>query len=214
MKRQSELGGVSPLLITSLLLGIITIVLAGTSVWAYMNYLEQKNNTDEIVAVAVEAATEEQAERLEEMFAEREKQPTRQYNGPSDLGSVNFRYPRTWSVYVAETSNKLETYLHPNTVPKVANEQPYALRVLVEDKQYDTVLKNYESKVKNGELTSSPVTINGFSGIRLDGALSKERQGSAVMFKVRDKTLTLATDSTSFSKDFNDIILSSLKFNP
>ena len=214
MKRQSESGRVSPLLITSLLLGILTIVLAGTSVWAYMNYQDQKLNTDEIAAERVEVALDEQAERLGEDFAEREKQPTRQYNGPSDLGSVTFRYPKTWSVYVAETNNKLDAYLHPNYVPKVQTAQPFALRVLVEDKSYDTILKSYESKVKNGELKSSPVTVNGFSGIRLDGKFSNERQGSAVLFKVRDKTLTIASDSTSYVNDFNDTILDTLSFNP
>lgn len=214
MNHQSQAGAVSPLLVASLLLGLLTIVLAGTSVWAYMNYQDQKNNTDEYVAIAVDEAKKEQAAEMQAQFEEQLKQPTKQYNGPSDLGSVSFRYPRTWSGYVAETSNKLEAYFHPNTVPKVTNSQPFAVRVLVEDKQYETVMNSYEQKVKKGDIKSSPVTINGFSGIRLDGQFTNERQGSAVVFKVRDKTLTIASDSTSFANDFNDIILDTVSFNP
>ena len=127
-----------------------------------------------------------------------------------------FDYPKTWSVYVADngTSGDYEAYLNPVAVPTVSNSQPYATRVVVDDRTYDVVLRSYESAVKKGDLKSAPITINGFTGVRLDGKFSNTRTGSSVIFKVRDKTLILSSDATTFKNDFDNVILKSLDFNP
>lgn len=214
MKLSSQSGAVNPLLITSIILGLLTATLAGAAFWSFTNYQDQKNNVDKKVADAVAKAKTVQSEEDEKKFLEREKLPTRTFQGPVDLGGVTFQYPKTWSVYVAKTGASLEAYLQPDSVPTVSSSQPYAARVIVEDKSYDTVVKSYDDQVKKGELRSSQAVVEGFTGVRLDGKFSKTREGSAVIFKVRDKALTVATDSTSFAADFNDTILKSLKFNP
>ncbi len=112
------------------------------------------------------------------------------------------------------TRGTFAAYLHPVSVAPVTNTSPYAVRVLVEDKDYDSIVKAYQRKVDAGELRSSAVTVSGFSGVRLDGTFSKERKGSVVVFKVRDKTLSVASDIESFASDYNDIVIKTLKFNP
>jgi hypothetical protein len=96
----------------------------------------------------------------------------------------------------------------------IASDQAYATRVLISDKTYEDTLKSYESSVKKGTLKSAPITVNGFTGVRLDGIFSAKREGSAVVFKVRDKTLTISTDSSSYKNDFDKTIVTSLDFNP
>ena len=214
MNTTRQSGEVNPLLITSVLLGFLTIALAGVSVWAFMNYQDQKNNTDQKIAAAVEVAEDEQAAELEEQFLEREKSPVKRFSGPADLGSVSFEYPKTWSVHTATSDDELNVYLHPNVVPPIDRDRPYALRIAVEDENYERVIGNYERLVEQGGLKSDSITINDFVGVKLEGKFSEQRQGSMVVFKIRDKTLSLATDSTSYVKDFNDIILPSLRFNP
>lgn len=214
MNHNTQSGEVNPLLITSIFLGLLTIALAGVSVWAYMNYTDQKNNTDEKIAVAVDIAEDAQAEKLDAQFKQREKSPVRTFKGPSDLGSVAFEYPKTWSVYTASEVESLETYLQPNVVPPIEDTQPYALRVNVNDDRYEDTIEDYEGQVEDGDLKSDTIKIDDFTGIRLDGKFSEERSGSLVIFKIRDKTLTLATDSTSYVDDFNKIVLKSLTFNP
>lgn len=205
----------NPLLIASVVLGIVAVALAGFGVWSYVNYLDQKNNTDAKIETAVSAAKTEQKTELEKDFLEREKQPYAQLVGPDDLGHVTFNYPKTWSVYIAENSGTaFSAYLHPVSVPMIATTQPYAARVGIVDRPYDDVLQTYDSAIKKGVLKSSPITINGFTGTRFDGEFSKERQGSTVLFKVRDKTLALSTDATTFKQDFDEIILKTLDFNP
>ena len=214
MNTSRESGAVNPLLVSNLLTGLMVLVLTGITIWLFMGYNDYKTNSDQKVAAAVATAKEDQQKADEAEFIEKEKLPTQTYTGPADLGSVSFQYPKTWSVYVAKQSTGLEVYLHPDSVPPVSNTQPFATRVLVEDRPYDTVLKTYDTLVKKGDLKSNPVTIEGFSGIRLDGKFTKEREGSAVVFKVRDKTLTVATDASAYRGDYDNTILKSLKFNP
>ncbi|MEO5690924.1 MAG: hypothetical protein ABIQ64_01940 [Candidatus Saccharimonadales bacterium] len=214
MKTSRESGAVNPLLISNVLTGLMVLVLTGATIWLFMGYTDYKSNSDQKVATAVASAKKDQQELDEKSFFEKEKLPTRIYTGPADLGSISFQYPRTWSVYVGKQVAGLEVYLHPDVVPPVSNTQPFATRIVVEDKAYDAVLKAYDSLVKKGDLRSNPVTIEGFSGIRLDGKFTKEREGSVVVFKVRDKTLTVATDASAYRGDYDNTILKSLKFNP
>jgi hypothetical protein len=214
--KNRESGSVNPLLISSILLAILCAALAGFGLWSFGNYQDQKNNTDAKIESAVTTAKADQAKELEDQFIQREKQPYTKFNGPDDLGHVSFDYPKTWSVYIQKngTNGEYEAYLNPGTVPTVANDQPYATRVVIDDRTYDETLKSYETLVKKGSLKSSPITVNGFTGVRLDGAFSKQREGSSVIFKVRDKTLTISSDATAFRNDFDGVILKSLDFNP
>lgn len=204
------------MLIASILLAFLCAGLAGLSLWSFVSYQDQKNNTDAKIEKAVVAAKSSQAKDLEDEFIKREKEPYRSLKGPDDLGSVTFNYPKTWSVYVAKNGSdgEYEAYINPGSVPAVTSTQAYATRVEINNKQYETTLKSYEALVKKGSLTSSPVTANGFTGIRLDGAFSKQREGSSVIFKVRDKTLIISTDATAFRNDFDTVVVKSLDFNP
>ena len=214
-ERSHEAGSVNPLVISNVLLAVLTIGFGGVMVWALVNYTDQKENVDAKVAVAVAAAKKEQSGEDEKLFLEREKAPYDQYVGPDDLGRVTFNYPKTWSVYQSKTdANSMEAYLHPGTVPSIQQGQQFALEVKVRDQSSDQVLRTYESLVKKGDLKSTQVVINGFSATRLDGAFSKEIKGSIVIFKLRDKALTLSTDAETFRSDFDNIILKSLDYNP
>lgn len=213
--RSSEAGSVNPLVISNVLLAVLTIAFGGIMVWAYVNYVDQRDNVDAKVAAAVGAAKKEQSAEDEKLFLEREKAPYRQYVGPDDLGRVTFNYPKTWSVYQAKTSgDSMEAYLHPGTVPTVQQGQQFAVEVKVRDQSSDQILKTYESLVKKGDLKSTQVVINGFSGTRLDGAFTKDIKGSIVIFKLRDKALTLMTGAETFRADFDGVILKSLDYNP
>ena len=115
---------------------------------------------------------------------------------------------------MAKDSGGLEAYFNQGIVPPISEQEPFAVRVIIQAQPYEAVIKTYEGLVKKGDVKSAPYTTNGFSGIRLDGKFSKDREGSAVIFQIRDKTLTLATDSTKFKTDFDNTIMKTLSFNP
>ncbi len=213
--QRAQEGSVNPLVISNALLAVLVIAFGSFMIWAYVNYQDQKNNVDAKIAVAVTAAKKEQSGEDEKNFLEREKAPYEQYSGAADLGNVTFNYPKTWSVYQAKMDDGgMEVYLHPGVVPIVVQGQQFATEIKVLDQSSDQVLKRYDSLVKKGDLKSSQVVINGFPGTRLDGKFTDKITGSLVIFKLRDKTLTLATDADTFKTDFDNVILKSLDFNP
>ena len=215
MRKNLEAGAANPLVISNVLLALLTIVFGGVAIWAYVNYQDQKNNVDAKIEVAVVDAKKVQRADDEKDFFEREKSPNFTFVGPDDLGRVTFKYPKTWSGYVAKASSSAyEAYLNPGIVPTVGRDIPYALRVIVQTTAYEKILDDYEDQIEKGELKSSPVTAGSQSGIRLDGTFSKSIQGSMVIFKIRDKTLMIASDATAFRNDFDKTILPTLTFNP
>lgn len=215
MKRSSELGLVSPIVITAIVLSVFVVGLGAFSVWAFVNYLDQKNNVDAKVSAAVADAKRDQASDDQKTFAEQEKAPNRQLVGPADLGEVTFSYPKTWSVYVDKSSSSAyEAYLAPLAVPSVDNTASiFATRVSIVDTKYETVLATFNERLKNGNLKAAPITVSGVDGMRLDGAFSTSVKGSMVLFKIRDKTLQISTQSEAYQGDFDNIVLKSLTFN-
>ena len=198
------------------IIGIITTVISVAAlVWALVTYFEQKNTVDTQVATAVAEARKDQADQDEAKFQEREKDPNRQFVGPEDYGRLTFDYPKTWSLYVekdATSGSTYEAYLNPVAVPPISNSTQVALRVLIESKDYDQVINSYQTAVRRGDLTSSTVQADQQSGTRLDGRFSADIRGSAVIFRIRDKTVTLRTDADTFRADFDELV-ASITFN-
>ncbi|MGB3023676.1 MAG: hypothetical protein WBB39_02610 [Candidatus Saccharimonadales bacterium] len=213
MNRSSQTGDINPLLLSNIVTAIIAIVLVGITVWAYSNYIDQKDNVNKKISAAVDEARVEQEKKDNARFVEQEKVPTREFVGPDDTGRVSFQYPKTWSVYVAKNINGLEAYLNPSVVPPIIDTQPFAVRVIIVSQAYESVLKSYEALIKKGDLRSAPYSIRGFSGIRLDGRFTKDREGSAVVFKIRDKTLTMFCDSKKYLTDFDNTVMKTINFN-
>lgn len=194
---------------------ILTLASLGVAIWAYMNYSDQKNNVDSKITEAVALAEKEQADRLEKAFEEREKEPNHLFVGPDDYGRLTFKYPKTWSVYEAEDAvegGEYQAFLSPGVVPPIANKQQYALRVTIEERDYDDVVDGYESRVREGKLTSSAVKADEQNGTRLDGSFTDDIRGSAVIFKIRDKTVTLRSDAETFKTDF-EALIKTITFN-
>lgn len=215
IRKTRENGSEKSMLIIVICLIVCLVGISALSVWLYMGYTDQKNNTDEKIAAAVAVAKNEQATSDDEKFAKREKEPLREFIGPEDYGRLAFNYPKTWSVYINKDVSKggtYEAYLNPITVPPISATQQFALRVTIQETDYDKVLATYDSLVKKGDLKSTSVSVEGNSGTRLDGAFTKDIRGSAVIYKIRDKTVTIRTDATTFKADF-DALITTLKWN-
>lgn len=213
--KRYERGGVSGPLIAIILMSVGMVALGALAVWLYINYNDQKTNVDEKVGLAVAAAKNEQAKTDDDKFQAREKEPNRQFAGPDDYGRLTFMYPKTWSVYVAKDvtqGGSYQAYFNPITVPPVSDRQQFAIRVTIESRDYDQVVKSYETLVKSGKLSSSAVSANGHDGTRLDGSFTSDIRGSAVIYKIRDKTVTIRTDADTFKPDFENLI-KTINFN-
>jgi hypothetical protein len=215
MTKKFHNGSAKAWMITTICLIVFVAGLAVLSVWLFLNYTDQKDNVDSKIADAKAIVEREQAEIYENKLTKEKNNPFNDFNGPEDYGSLSFKYPKTWSVYVedeARDGGDYEAYLNPGTVPPVGEKQQFALRVLIESKSYDSVVTKYDSLVSKGSLELSTIKINDVAGTRLEGSFSKDIRGIAIIFKIRDKTLTMRTDAYTF-RDYFDQIIQTIKFN-
>lgn len=216
-KSASQSGFIDKQIIVIVCLSIFAALVLAFGVWSFVNYNNQKTNVNGKIDQAVAAAKKDQADSDAAKFLAQEKQPNREFVGPDDYGRLTFSYPKTWSVYVNKDlttqGGTYEAYLNPVSVPAVSSTQQYALRVTIEQKDYNQAISSYSNLVKTGSLRSSSVTAaNGVNGTRFDGNFTKDIRGAAVIFKIRDKTLTLRTDANTFLPDFNALV-ATIKFN-
>lgn len=216
MKKHHAWGLIISLIVSLLLL----LGAAGFAIWAYGGREDYKNNADKKINAAVEIAKQQKSDEKDKEFVEKEKNPFKVYKGPSTFASVNVTYPKTWAAFVTETdksSNPVDGFFHPNFVPGVQSGTAFALRIQVVNQPYNQQLKEYESKTKAGKVRVSPYKapkVPDVLGTRVEGEINTGQKDFMVLFPVRDKTLKVWTESESFLKDFNEIILPNLTFVP
>lgn len=218
MIRQHERGSTSAWTITAIVLMISVALTITATVWALVNYLDLKSTFDSQKNSAVATAKKEQFDEDEARFDKERNSPDYDFFGPEEYGSLTFKYPKSWSLYVnkagSDSGQAYEAYLNPAEVPPVSDlTQRFALRVKIEQTAYDKVVLTYDQLVKKSELKSSAVTINGQVGTRLEGNFTKDIKGSAVIFRIRDKTVTLRTDASDTFKQEFDAIITSTTYN-
>ena len=188
----------------------LLLIVAGLLAFNFYNdYKAASANVDAQVETAVLNLEQEITDRLETDFAEREKNPYSTLTGPSDYGSVSFKYPKTWSVYVAHDASKggdYEAYLHPAEVPEITREAKLALRVTITSEQFENVANHYTNLISNGSLSTSVISIGAVNANRYDGQIDNNIVGSVVIFKIRDKTVKLQTDAEIYRADFNQFL--------
>ena len=205
----NERGAISGLMIAVIALSVLVVGVGSFAIWSFVAYNEAQDDVDSKIAIAVAEAKANQAEVDEEKFAEREKTPTKTFKAPDDYCGLTFQYPKTWSEYWSEeitNGGDFKAYLHPAIIPPISTNQQYALRVLIEQKDYDDVISSYESLVKKGDLKQSTAASEGNQGTRLSGNFSKNIRGDAVIYRCRDKAMTIRTDADTFKSDFDALI--------
>ena len=204
--------------IAIIILSLIAVTFIGLFVWMYIQYDDVRTDVDGQINLAVAKAVDEKAAELEDEFAEREKYPYKTFSGPEDYGELGFEYPKTWSAFISSDAAKggdFEAYLNPSEVNPLSNETVNALRVTIRNKSYESVAAEYEKEVskKNATLRAEAIEVNGASAVRYTGTIPKtELNGYIVIFKIRDKTAILRTDSVLFKNEF-DKLLTTVTFN-
>ena len=181
-------------------------------IWIIGEYRAVQADVQGQIDTAVASAKDEQFTKLYAEFAENEKYPYRAFSGPADYGQLSFQYPKTWIVYVADPATNggdFNAYFNPVQVDTVAKDTINALRVSIVNKPFDTVAAEYQKAMnkKDSNLTMESVTVNGFSANRYTGTIpNTELSGYIIIFKIRDKTAIVQTDSVLFRDDFNKLI--------
>lgn len=201
---------------TGLLVGISlsAVLFLGLFIWQFMQAAAARSDRDTAIASAVEKAEEEQQAKLQAEFKQQLESDTVQFVGPDVLGSIRFEYPKAWSVQVDSNnsgSTPLSVTMHPNAITNTT--AAFALRMEVVEEEYSDRASDYDRAVEKGELKSRPVSYSGQNGIRFDGLIKTDLEGSIVLLPVRDKTLVMWTESTNFLQAF-ERALTTLNYVP
>lgn len=218
MKRNKQLEeGSVGVIISIVTLSILVATFGAFSVWSYTNYIDQKNNVESKVDGMRAEIDLELSKKYEKDYENLKKEPNLQFVGPDDYGRLTFDYPKTWSAsqYTDVSMGggaTYEAYLNPKLVPPVTPTNKFALRIKIEQKIYDQTLASFEKQIKKGEIKTSPYTDGVHTGTKLVGNISKDMISTAIVMKMRDRTLTLRTDGDSFMDDFEKL-LKTVKFN-
>ena len=201
--------------IAIIVVSLIAATFIGLFIWMRIQYEEVQTDVQGQIDVAVATAKDEQTAKMEAEFLEREKYPYKTFSGPVDYGQLTFEYPRTWSVYVAEAAEKggdFNAYFNPSQVDAVGRETINALRVTIRDESFDDVTAEYKRLMdrKDSGLMVQSVTFgrdNDVTGNRYTGKIpNTDLNGYILIFKIRDKTVILQTDSVLFGDDFDKLI--------
>lgn len=199
-----------------IVVSLLAVLFVGLFIWMTLKWNEANTNVQGKIDVAVAEARNSLQTKLENDFEEKEKYPFLTFSGPTDLGALNFEYPKTWNLYIPDDASRggdYHAYLNPGQVNVVADNTVMALRVTIKNEQLDRVLEDFTDKVQSQEMTVSSTVVNGVNVNVYTGKLDSDLMGIVCIFKIRDKTALLQTDSSNvFRADF-ERILSTIRFN-
>lgn len=200
-------------------LAILMVTFFGLFLWKMLDYNDISSDVNGRVEIAVAAAKDEQAVKDEQEFLEREKYPLRDFSGPADYGQLSFKYPKTWSLYVASDASNggnFEAYFNPIQVDAISSNTINALRVSILTTNFESVTAQYEGHLNDSEGNFRMESITLTAGVPANLYSGKipnsELNGYILVFKIRDKTVVMQTDSVNFLNDFNQV-MDSIRFN-
>lgn len=217
-KKMNDNGGVSPLLLGLIAVSLLLLVSLIFGLGKMSEANDYKNNFDQKVGTKVQEQSKLIAEQKQAEFDEKEKAPYTFWTSPTQFGSIKVGFPKTWSYYLdldqSNGSSPVNLYAHPDYVPKIDSDQKYALRLTLTEDDYNKVLDGYRKKSEKEGLKIGTIQISNVSGIKVQGLLTKKISGTLVVFPIRDKVLTVWTESNDFEPDFENIVLKNLSFIP
>lgn len=191
-------------------LAFLSATLAGLSGWALYRYDEERTTVEDQISEAVSQAKQQQRLEDEERFEEERKSPYETYSIPDVFGSVEMEYPKTWSVYVEDTTSskvQVDMYMHPDLVRiQDRTVRPYALRMQLIDELYQQTVDGYQNEIEDGEIDSKTATVSDIEGVRLSGQISRDVSGEMIILPYRDKTIQIWTEGDNFIEDFDKIL--------
>lgn len=216
MTLRNRQEGAINLLLASLIFTIVLLVsVAGFAAWAFTSRQDYKNNSDQKAAAAADVAKKNAEAAKDNEYLEKEKYPLKSFVGPDDLGKISLLYPKTWSGYISTQGNN--AFIFDQDVVSANSNALHALKVTVDDTQYNDVISQYDGQVEQGALTATAYSLPKLPsvvGVKFDGEVQTGQTGSLVVLPLRDKTIQIACQIPDRLKDFNKIILPNISFNP
>ena len=217
-EKESGAAGRTIALVVACLTAAVAIIVM-VSIFVKWQSLIDNHETD--MAIAVEAGKLQQQHDDTLRYAELDKQPWQEFKAvPDSYGALQFKYPKTWSAYVANDGSNgrgFDAYFRPSEVLPTSDAlSRYAVRLNIKVEQYESVVSKYTelaAKLKEGENPKELTSVgrlekyNGDS-MRFDGVLTEDGSisGSVVLVKINNSTAIIQCDSEAYMDDFNALL--------
>ena len=197
--------------IVAVILAVSLIGSLAFGVWAFMGMQSNKTDLDEKIATAEKIVVKKVEESKELEFAEREKDPYKNFIGSATFGSLSFGYPKTWSAFLEEKTSGtvVDFYGHPDVVKGTDKSNSFAFRAQILSTTYDKEAEKMQKLVETGKATVTafiPKNVPTGLGVRVVGEVVSDKQGVMILLPQRDKTIKIWTESPDYYADFDKII--------
>ena len=213
---KNQQGSLNVLLIPLILSVVLLLSSIGFGVWAFAEREDYKKNSDQKSEAAAAVATQRTKSDKDNEFLQKEKEPLKSYTSASQYGTISLKYPKTWSAYADEGSNKLTLLLQPDVVSSKES-TPYALKVEVLETPYAQAITRLDNDIKTGKLRASAFSlakVPDVLGLRIDGQITQQKSGAAVYLPLRDSTIIISSEAPDKVADLTNIILPNFQFSP
>ncbi len=192
------------------ILGFLVVALAALAGWSLFKYHQERTTVQEQIDAAVQEAKQEQKKTDEARFEEERKKPFRTYTAPEVFGGITLSFPKTWNIYVEDStsgSTLVDLTMHPELIrEQQGNDIPRAFRMQLINSLFEDATRSHRSDAEKGDLEANTITVSGIEGIRYEGEIRDEYDGSLVALPYRDKTILMWTESQKFVSDFNTVL--------
>src|SRR6056297_3215821 len=188
--------------IVAIVMSILFISTLAFAIWAFTGMVENQSDLDAKIETATQVAVQEVESEKEAEFTERQKNPFKTYKGAATYGSLQFDYPKSWSVYVetSDTNTILDFYAQPEFIPGF-DDTRFALRAQIIDSPYEDELADFDRKAEQGDVrvrAFRPEKVPDQLGAIVVGEIENDIQGRVVLLPQRDKTIRIFTESQDY----------------
>lgn len=213
-KLHNDLGEVNILLLSTLMLGLSTIIFAVLAVISFGTQQSATSTLNSAKSASYKQGQSDQQKTDQKATLVAGEQPFRDYRAPDFYGNFDLKFPKNWNAYVIEDQSsevQVNLTLNPDAVKQVASTQvnKYAFRAKLINKPEANLLAEYTDLLKTKKVTQQPTSVSGIGGVWIDGQLDTHRNGVVVLIPVRDKTLEFITDTHDYLPEFNQILAQS-----
>ncbi len=209
---KNDEGEINLLLLSTLLLGLSTVVFGILAIVVFANAKSSQANISQTKAVVYKQAQAAQKILDDKAALVANESPFRDYKAPDFYGNFVIKFPKNWNAYVTEdqsSETQVNLLLHPNAVKldKSLKVDNYAFRALLINRPEAQIFTDhFQSGVKSGKLVQKSTTVSGIGATWLDGKFDSTHNGIIVLVPVRDKTLEFITDTHDYIPEFDQIL--------
>ena len=182
----------------------------GGAAYCQSRYTELSEKVNSARSVQISKIKEETKIIDDKAYEKRAANQYREFTGPSDFGSITFKYPKEWSIYLHNNSDSnptYEAYFGQDYVPPVGQGSNFALSFKLVNQSYDAYVKQFEGKKLS---STSAFSAHGLSGIKVTGKLDEnanQPDGAEVIIRVNSYTAIIRTDDyQEYGNEFDAVI--------